>query len=93
MNKKEIVKARYTEREYNPSREERIKALFNGQLIQIKEGGTVTYYKLDKYKRLCFSSTGHESSFHPYYKGFDYAHVLDDYNEVSNVEKRIVILA
>lgn len=91
MNNKEETKNRYSVIEGNPSRQERMEALFNGKTIKVKTY-TVTYYRLDKYQRLCFSSTNHESSYQPYHEGFNYAHVLDDIQQASNSKKTISII-
>lgn len=91
MKKKEKIRERYSIKEGNPTREERIQALYEGKMIKIKTYRTM-YYRLDKYKRLCFSYTGHESSFHPYHSGFDYTNVLDDYAAPSEIDKVVCII-
>ena len=91
MKKKEEIKLRYSVRGDNPSREDRLKALLEGKVILISTNMPM-YYKLDKYLRLTFSRTGHESSFHPYQDGFNYRHVLDDYDQPSGWIKRIKII-
>lgn len=89
--KKESTKDRYSVLEGNPSREERIQALFKGKVIQVVTHRT-TYYKLDKYQRLCFSYTNHPDSFQPFHEGFNYYHVMDDYDSPGgNRRKRIII--
>jgi|GEM_PF-6520493 len=91
-SKKEATKDRYSVLEGNPSREERIQALLNGNIIQVDTHRTM-YYKLDKYHKLRFSYTNHPDSFHPFHEGFNYYHVLDDYDlPGGNRKKRIIIL-
>ncbi len=84
MKKKEYIKNRFSILENNPTRKERIDALFNGSIIQVTVEGNTDYYKLDKYHRLMFSYTGHPDSFHPYYEGFNYDKVLDDFDHNGN---------
>lgn len=88
MNKKEWIKQRYNVIEGNPTREERLLALLNNKIIKVKNYRTM-FYKLDKYQRLCFSYTGHPSSFQPYQNGFDYYHVLDDYDVAGGMRRNM----
>jgi hypothetical protein len=83
--------SRYCVLDGNPSRKERIEALFNNKTIKVTDYRTL-FHKLDKYQRLTFSDTGHPDSFHPYQDGYDYSKVLDDYNQVANEERKIEIL-
>lgn len=92
MKKKEAIKIRYSIVEGNPTREQRVEALYDGKVIKVTDY-KVTYYKLDKYQRLTFSFTGHPDSFQPYHKGFDYSDVLDDYNDTANCDRRIEIMS
>lgn len=91
MKNKELIKDRFSILKGNPTREERIKALYTGKIIKVTDPST-TYHKLDRYCRLTFSTTCHPSSFHPYHHGYDYSKVLDDYNETTNSIREIEIL-
>ena len=91
MNKKEQTKDRYSVLEGNPTREERLATLLEGKVIRV-ETYRIMYYKLDRYHRLCFSYTGHKSSFQPFYNAYDYSDVLDDYDWAGNQEKVLTII-
>jgi hypothetical protein len=91
MKKKESAKERYSAIQENPSRKERIEALFDNKIIKVTDY-RIVYHKLDKYQRLTFSDTGLPDSFHPYKQGYDYSKVLDDFNETANSQKKIEIL-
>lgn len=86
MNKKS-VKERYSVRDGNPSREERIKALFDNKIFKVNS----TFHKLDRFHRMTFSKTGNVSSFHPYQSAYDYSKVLDDYDHNGEPKKIQII--
>lgn len=91
MKKKEEIRNRYSVNEGNPTRKERIDALFGNKTLQVT-GSQTLYHRLDKYQRLTFSYTGHPSSFMPYENGFDYSKVLDDYEVTSGSTRRVKIV-
>ncbi|MEI2465070.1 hypothetical protein [Niallia taxi] len=75
----------------NPSREERITALFEGKVIKVNDHREM-YYKLDKFKRLAFSYTNHPSSFHPFMDGFNYTPILDDFTHNGDLKSITVLM-
>lgn len=83
---------KYEINEGNPSRKERIEALFNGKIIKVTDKYSTLFHKLDKYDRLTFSYTGHPDSFQPYTDGYDFTRVLEDFNIEVETEKKIEIL-
>jgi hypothetical protein len=89
--KKEYIKERYKVLEINPSRKLRLESLISGKIIKVTNYRTM-YYKLDKYYRLCFSSTGHPSSYHPFNQGFNYTDILDDLDSSSNSQNIVEII-